>query len=77
MNRFSVFFNHIDHFSQETFLYITSGGMAASKLPAPPTDATESEQKEASKRNPKSQREALAAVEYESDGEGVQGEEGG
>ncbi|KAH2231147.1 hypothetical protein KXV37_002113 [Aspergillus fumigatus] len=76
-NAFSVFFNHIDHFSQETFLYITSGGMAASKLPAPPTDATESEQKEASKRNPKSQREALAAVEYESDGEGVQGEEGG
>ncbi|KAH1705926.1 hypothetical protein KXX12_005301 [Aspergillus fumigatus] len=76
-NAFSVFFNHIDHFSQETFLYITSGGMAASKLPAPPTDATESEQKEASKRNPKSQREALAAVESESDGEGVQGEEGG
>lgn len=64
-NAFSVFFNHIDHFSQETFLYITSGGMAASKLPAPPTDATESEQKEASKRNPKSQREALAAVESE------------
>lgn len=76
-NAFSVFFNHIDHFSQETFLYITSGGMAASKLPAPPTDATESEQKEASKRNPESQREALAAVESESDGEGVQGEEGG
>ncbi|EAW18457.1 pseudouridine synthase PUS2 [Aspergillus fischeri NRRL 181] len=76
-NAFSVFFNHIDHFGQETFLYITSGGMAASKLPAPPTDATESEQKEASKRNPKSQREALAAVESESDGEGVHGEEGG
>jgi tRNA pseudouridine38-40 synthase len=51
--------------------------MAASKLPTPPTDATESEQKEASKRNPKSQREALAAVESESDGEGANGEEGG
>jgi tRNA pseudouridine38-40 synthase len=76
-NAFSVFFNHIDHFGQETFLYITSGGMAASKLPTPPTDATESEQKEASKRNPKSQREALAAVESESDGEGANGEEGG
>ncbi|GFF50304.1 hypothetical protein IFM47457_02830 [Aspergillus lentulus] len=76
-NAFSVFFNHIDHFSQETFLYITSGGMAASKLPTPPTDATESEQKEDSKRNPKSQREALAAVESESDGEGANGEEGG
>ncbi|PKX98673.1 pseudouridine synthase PUS2 [Aspergillus novofumigatus IBT 16806] len=76
-NAFSVFFNHIDHFSQETFLYITSGGMAASKLPTPPTDATEAEQNEASKRNPKSQREALAAVESESDGEDAHGEEGG
>jgi tRNA pseudouridine38-40 synthase len=72
-----VFFNHIDHFSQETFLYITSGGMAASKLPVPPTDAAESEQREASKPNPKSQREALAAVESESDGEGANAEEGG
>ncbi|RHZ72068.1 hypothetical protein CDV55_108272 [Aspergillus turcosus] len=76
-NAFSVFFNHIDHFSQETFLYITSGGMAASKPPMPPTDATESEQREASKPNPKSQREALAAVESESDGEGANAEEGG
>ncbi|RHZ67717.1 pseudouridine synthase PUS2 [Aspergillus thermomutatus] len=76
-NAFSVFFNHIDHFSQETFLYITSGGMAASKPPMPPTGATESEQKEVSKPNPKSQREALAAVEAESDDEGADAEEGG
>lgn len=30
-NAFSSFFNHIDHFSQEEFLYVTSGGIAAAK----------------------------------------------
>ncbi|EAW06346.1 pseudouridine synthase PUS2 [Aspergillus clavatus NRRL 1] len=78
-NAFSVFFNHIDHFSQETFLYVTSGGVAASAQPNPPTDGTEAEQKEVGQGTTKSRKEALAAVEAESDDEQANpnGEEGG
>lgn len=72
--RFSSFFNHIDHFSQEEFLYVTSGGIAAAKpsLQNAPGDA----QAETGKTGRISQREALAAVEPASDNESG-GEEGG
>ncbi|RAL02290.1 pseudouridine synthase PUS2 [Aspergillus ibericus CBS 121593] len=68
-NAFSAFFGHLDHYSQEEFLYITSGGIPAAKLL--PTTGPEGK---------KSQREALAEVEGGSDDEGAApngGEEGG
>ncbi|PLB47109.1 putative tRNA pseudouridine synthase, partial [Aspergillus steynii IBT 23096] len=65
-NAFSSFFNHVDHFPQEEFLYITSGGISAAK-PRPQTSVEVS--KEEDKTGRKSQREALALVESESDNE--------
>ncbi|KAE8149452.1 pseudouridine synthase [Aspergillus avenaceus] len=74
-NAFSSFFNHVDHFPQEEFLYVTSGGIPAARAVAQPgsTDA----EKGAGR---KSQREALAEVEEESEDETNlpnNGEEGG
>ena len=67
---FSSFFNHIDNFSQEEFLYVTSGGIPAARPSVPPTVSSET-----GHADRKSQREALAEVEPESDGE-PDGEEG-
>ena len=72
---FASFFNHIDHFPQEEFLYVTSGGIPAAKPTTQPSAATEDAQK-----GRKSQREALAEIEAESEDEGNlpnNGEEGG
>ncbi|KAE8138289.1 pseudouridine synthase [Aspergillus pseudotamarii] len=74
-NAFASFFNHIDHFPQEEFLYVTSGGIPAAKPTTQPSAATEDAQK-----GRKSQREALAEIEAESEDEGNlpnNGEEGG
>ena len=82
LNSFSAFFNHIDHFQQEEFLYVTSGGIPAAKPSLQPTgpavaaDSSNAQQEGAGKTSRISQREALAAVEPASDGEG-DGEEGG
>ncbi|GKZ43281.1 tRNA pseudouridine synthase 1 [Aspergillus brasiliensis] len=69
---FSAFFGHLDHYSQEEFLYVTSGGIPAARLVSVPANGTEDK---------KSQREALAEVEGgASEDEGAPpngGEEGG
>ncbi|PWY70463.1 tRNA pseudouridine synthase [Aspergillus heteromorphus CBS 117.55] len=70
---FSAFFNHLDHYSQEEFLYVTSGGIPAAKLVDAPAATEEGKGK-------KSQREALAEVESGDEDEGALpngGEEGG
>ncbi|PWY93273.1 tRNA pseudouridine synthase [Aspergillus sclerotioniger CBS 115572] len=69
-NAFSAFFGHLDHYSQEEFLYVTSGGIPAAKQATVPTTGPER----------KSQREALAEIEGGSDDESAApngGEEGG
>ncbi|KAL4938188.1 hypothetical protein BDV06DRAFT_201515 [Aspergillus oleicola] len=71
---FSSFFNHIDHYAQEEFLYITSGGVAAAKPATGPGELT-AEESVAERR--KSQRQVLAEVEQESEDERPRGEEEG
>ncbi|KAH8425554.1 pseudouridine synthase family protein [Aspergillus melleus] len=76
-NAFSSFFNHVDHFPQEEFLYITSGGITAAK---PIQQGSAEVRKEDDQAGRKSQREALAIVEADSDNEANipdGGEEGG
>lgn len=69
--RFSSFFNHIDHFSQEEFLYVTSGGIAAAK---PSSQANAPGDAQAGNKVGRiSQREALAAIESENESEGEEG----
>jgi len=70
--RFSSFFNHIDHFSQEEFLYVTSGGIAAAK-PSLQSNASGDAQAEGNKTGRISQREALAAIESENESGGEEG----
>ncbi|KAI5285535.1 tRNA pseudouridine synthase 1 [Ascosphaera atra] len=67
-NGFSNFFNHIDSFDDDAFLYVSSGGIdAVTTRPGAPQ-----------KEKKKSGKAALAEVECESDGEVVNnGEEGG
>ncbi|KAL4879063.1 pseudouridine synthase [Aspergillus karnatakaensis] len=72
---FSSFFNHIDHYGQEEFLYLTSGGIAAAK-PATAHKENETPQPETAGPKRKSQREILAEVEMESDEERAAEEEG-
>ncbi|KAI5283677.1 tRNA pseudouridine synthase 1 [Ascosphaera aggregata] len=69
-NGFSNFFNHIDSFQDDAFLYVTSGGIdAVTTRPGAP---------QPSKEKQKSGKTAMAEVECESDGEIVNnGEEGG
>ncbi|OQD90720.1 hypothetical protein PENANT_c001G02095 [Penicillium antarcticum] len=69
---FGSFFNHIDHYPADYFLYVTSGGIAASKLATAPAAS-------GSKGNTKAQKEALAAVEGLSEDEAApaKGEEEG
>ena len=57
-HRFGSFFNHIDHFPQEHFLYITSAGISAAKLVTAPAEKVETPKDAGEKK-------ALAAVESE------------
>lgn len=70
---FYSFFNHIDSYPQEAFLYVTSGGLPAARLDTPQEIRKE-------KLDRRVEREALAAFEGDSDDEGDipdNGEEGG
>ncbi|PLN83286.1 pseudouridylate synthase [Aspergillus taichungensis] len=79
LNAFSSFFNHIDHFPQEEFLYVTSGGIGAARPALAPGVAPQAAEAGEGKTDRKSQREALAEVEEESEDETLpnNGEEGG
>jgi tRNA pseudouridine38-40 synthase len=68
-----LFFNHIDHFQNESFLYVTAGGIPASQ----PTK--ESSDGATPAGGNKIERDALAAVESDIDGDDKldDGEEGG
>ncbi|RWQ96550.1 pseudouridine synthase [Paecilomyces variotii] len=76
-NSFGAFFNHIDHFPEDNFLYVTSGGLAAAKPADQPKGDDSGDSKE--QKRGKSARQALADVEGESEPEGNigNGEEGG
>ncbi|OJJ31009.1 hypothetical protein ASPWEDRAFT_31695 [Aspergillus wentii DTO 134E9] len=79
-NAFSSFFNHIDNFPQEEFLFVTSGGIPAAKPTTQPTTPPREQSRRASAQKGRiSQREALATVESESEDERIpdNGEEGG
>ncbi|KAJ5447745.1 Pseudouridine synthase I TruA [Penicillium cf. griseofulvum] len=69
---FGSFFNHIDHFPAGYFLYVTSGGIPAAKLATAPTAVDPGSPKAGKKTRgaPRAQRDALAAVEVESEDEG-------
>jgi tRNA pseudouridine38-40 synthase len=67
--RFGSFFNHIDHFPKEYYLYVTPSGIEAAKLVSAPAA-------DSGGRDRKSEREILAAVESGSEDEGNP-EEGG
>ncbi|KAJ5446003.1 Pseudouridine synthase I TruA [Penicillium cf. griseofulvum] len=69
---FGSFFNHIDHFPAGYFLYVTSGGIPAAKLATAPTAVDPGSPKAGKKTRgaPRAQRDALAAVEFESEDEG-------
>jgi tRNA pseudouridine38-40 synthase len=74
--RFSNFFNHIDHYQNNFFLYCTSGGIAAVKLISTPTEKGAS--KGEGNKADKGQSAALGEVEsLEDEGElPTGGEEG-
>ncbi|KAJ5623650.1 hypothetical protein N7490_012255 [Penicillium lividum] len=59
---FNIFFNHIDHFPMEYYLYVTSGGIEAAKLAATPAESSR-------KQDGRSEKEILGAVEYGSEDE--------
>ncbi|CRG90507.1 tRNA pseudouridine synthase A [Talaromyces islandicus] len=65
-NSFGYFFNHIDHYPGETFLYLTSGGIPASQAKVEETSPKDEEIKE----------EVMAKVDSDSEAE-FAGEEGG
>ncbi|KAM5454281.1 tRNA pseudouridine synthase 1 [Microsporum audouinii] len=69
---FGTFFNHIDSYKENTFLYVTSGGLAACCASAEePTAAQEEDAR-------KAESKVLAEVESESESEFVNnGEDGG
>ncbi|KAJ5103009.1 TRNA pseudouridine synthase [Penicillium argentinense] len=73
---FGNFFNHIDHFPQEFFLYVTSGGIEAAKLVAAPTADTESPKDSSRQKVDNSQKDVLAAVESEDEGTAPDAKEG-
>lgn len=74
--RFGNFFNHIDHFQNNFFLYCTSGGIPAAKLVSAPTEKGAS--KGEGNKAEKDQTAALAEVESSEDEGGLPdgGEEG-
>lgn len=63
---FDVFFNHVDHYPANTFLYLTSAGIAASQGADP----------RASHEMAKAGEETLAGIESEPE-EDASGAEGG
>lgn len=63
-NSFHTFWNHIDSFPQEAFLYFTSGGIPVAKLP--PTARGPAN---ASKKDQQAEREVLEEVEGEPEDE--------
>ncbi|KAL2872649.1 pseudouridine synthase PUS2 [Aspergillus lucknowensis] len=65
---FASFFNHIDHYAREEFLYITSGGIAAARPATRPGELGGTKGKPAESGR-KSQRDALEEVEMESEDE--------
>ncbi|CAG8135910.1 unnamed protein product [Penicillium salamii] len=67
---FGSFFNHIDHFPAEYFLYVTSGGIPAAKLATATTPHEPGSPKGRTRNGQRTQREALAAIEGGSDDEG-------
>jgi tRNA pseudouridine38-40 synthase len=64
-----LFFNHLDHFPTESFLYVTAGGIPASQRSSLGTTPA---------GDNKIEREALAAVESDAEGDDKpnDGEEG-
>lgn len=79
---FGSFFNHIDHFPADHFLYVTSGGISAAKLATAtaPHDSGSPKAGARSRNGTRDQQVALAAIEGGSDDEGkapVGGEEEG
>ncbi|KAJ5155270.1 hypothetical protein N7492_008073 [Penicillium capsulatum] len=66
---FGSFFNHIDHYTVDYFMYVTSGGIESAKLAVPPTRDSNGNIPP-QRKDGKSQREILAAVESGSEGEG-------
>ncbi|KAL4889222.1 hypothetical protein BDV59DRAFT_195892 [Aspergillus ambiguus] len=68
-NAFTSFFNHIDHYSLEEFLYLTSGGIPAARPAQQDPSAAQGTKDESDKSNRRSQREALREVEQESEDE--------
>ncbi|KAJ5668960.1 TRNA pseudouridine synthase [Penicillium macrosclerotiorum] len=68
---FGSFFNHIDHFTMNHFLYVTSGGIAASTQLASAADGKPGNSKAlTSEKSGNNGSQALAAVESESEDEG-------
>uniref|UniRef100_A0A093VL82 tRNA pseudouridine synthase 1 n=1 Tax=Talaromyces marneffei PM1 TaxID=1077442 RepID=A0A093VL82_TALMA len=65
-NAFGIFFNHVDHYPANTFLYLTSAGIVASQAPDGPTKSQKGERAE----------EVLAGIESEPE-EDASGAEGG
>ncbi|KAJ5143207.1 uncharacterized protein N7515_001994 [Penicillium bovifimosum] len=65
---FGSFFNHIDHFPADHFLYVTSGGIAAAKLATAPA-AADPKAGNRARGAQAGQQDALAAVEVGSDDE--------
>ena len=63
--RFGNFFNHIDHFQNNFFLYCTSGGIPAAKLVTAP--GSKGTSKEEGDKAAKDQNAALAEVESSED----------
>lgn len=66
LHRFGVFFNHVDHYPANTFLYLTSAGIAASQGADPRATAGKV----------KASEETLAGIESEPE-EDASGAEGG
>ncbi|RAL15102.1 pseudouridine synthase PUS2 [Aspergillus homomorphus CBS 101889] len=67
-NAFAAFFGHLDHYSSEEFLYVTSGGIPAAKI-APVPGAATTEEAGGAAAAKKSQKDALAEIEDESEDE--------
>ncbi|KAI9374013.1 pseudouridine synthase [Aspergillus egyptiacus] len=72
---FTSFFNHIDHYARDDFLYITSAGVKAAKITITAGDSSQNKPGENGPKKGQPQ-EALAKVEMESEGEGGAEEEG-
>ncbi|OJJ50523.1 hypothetical protein ASPZODRAFT_21083 [Penicilliopsis zonata CBS 506.65] len=75
-NAFNLFFNHIDHFPGEEFLYITSGGVKAAKpvgepstAPVPAGETAKQDEGSATLKKTEQQEESNVLASVEVDGE--------